>query len=126
MSMTAEKLVAEGLERPRHMRAFVVEKLIGSLDVAPEAGLSAAWREELAERCREMDEGGRLTAASNPGSWRNCRIVAIFDSFLAECSPKMTLPVDSQPVAPFTHRAAGSNSHAEHAEDAEEDRGMDN
>lgn len=57
MGMTAEKLVAEALEMPPHVRAFLVEKLIESLDVPPAAELSAAWREEIARRCREMDEG---------------------------------------------------------------------
>jgi hypothetical protein len=57
MGMKAEKLVSEALDLPPHIRAFVVEKLIESLDVAPEAELSAAWREEIRKRCREMEDG---------------------------------------------------------------------
>ena len=57
MSISAEKLVAEALELPRHIRAFVAEKLIESLDVVPEVELSSAWRDEVRKRCREMDEG---------------------------------------------------------------------
>jgi len=57
MNVTAEKLVAEVLEMPAHVRAFVVEKLIESLDLDPGEGLSPAWREEIARRCREIDEG---------------------------------------------------------------------
>ncbi len=57
MSMTAEKLVAEALGLPSHMRAFVAEKLIESLDLEPEAALSVAWRDEILKRCHEMDDG---------------------------------------------------------------------
>ena len=57
MSMTAEKLVMEALAQPLHVRAFVAEKLLESLDVTPNPELSPAWREEIRERCREIDEG---------------------------------------------------------------------
>ncbi len=57
MRMTAETLLAEALEMPPHMRAFVVERLIESLDIGPEVELSGKWREVIAGRCREMDEG---------------------------------------------------------------------
>ena len=57
MRMTAEKLVAEALGLPPHVRAFVAEKLIESLDAMEESDLSPAWREEIRKRCREVDEG---------------------------------------------------------------------
>ena len=57
MSITAEKLVAEALELPLQIRAFVAEKLIESLDDAPGNELSPMWRKEVRGRCREMDEG---------------------------------------------------------------------
>lgn len=32
------------------------KKLIGCLDAETEAGLSAAWKEEVRRRCREIDD----------------------------------------------------------------------
>ena len=57
MSMTAEKLVTEALDLPLQARAFVAEMLIESLDATPKPELSTPWREEIRNRCREMDEG---------------------------------------------------------------------
>lgn len=57
MSTTAEKIVAEALTLPPHARAFVAERLIESLDASPGAELSAAWREEVSRRCRDVDQG---------------------------------------------------------------------
>jgi hypothetical protein len=57
MSMTAEKIVTEALELPLHLRAFVAERLIESLDAAPGEELSPQWREEIRKRCREIDQG---------------------------------------------------------------------
>ena len=57
MSTTAERIVAEALSLPPHERAFVAEQLIESLDTSPGSELSAAWREEVRRRCREVDQG---------------------------------------------------------------------
>jgi len=57
MNTTAEHIMTEALDLPIQMRAFVAEKLIESLDVAPEPGLSMPWRKEISKRCREMDQG---------------------------------------------------------------------
>lgn len=57
MSITAEKVVSEALALSPHARAFVAECLIESLDASPGEELSAAWRDEVRKRCREMDEG---------------------------------------------------------------------
>ena len=56
MSMTADKIVAEALGLSPQARAFVAERLIESLDAAPGAEISPAWREEIRKRCREVDE----------------------------------------------------------------------
>ena len=56
MSMTAGKLVEEAHALAPHARAFVAERLIESLDASPGDKLSTAWREEIRNRCREMDE----------------------------------------------------------------------
>ena len=57
MSMTADKIVSEALSLTPQVRAFVAERLIESLDAAPGAEISPAWREEIRKRCREVDEG---------------------------------------------------------------------
>ena len=57
MSTSAEKIVTEALGLSPQARAFVAERLIESLDLAPGAELSPAWRAEIQERCREVDEG---------------------------------------------------------------------
>ena len=56
MATTADKVMAEALELPRTLRAYMAEKLIESLDADEEAApLSPAWREEIRRRCEEMD-----------------------------------------------------------------------
>lgn len=57
MNMTAEKLVAEALNMPRSIRAFVAERIIESLDIDTDFELSPAWKAEIEKRCREIDEG---------------------------------------------------------------------
>lgn len=75
MSMSADKIVTEALALSPQARAFVAERLIESLDAAPGTPgtpgtpgneLSPAWCEELAKRCREVDEGTvQLRAAAD-------------------------------------------------------------
>jgi len=57
MHATAEKIVSDALALPPHLRAFVAEQLIESLDAAPGGELSPEWREEIRKRCQEMDQG---------------------------------------------------------------------
>ena len=57
MSTTAQRVVAEAMELPPPLRAFVAEKLIESLDAPDTPPLSAKWREEIRRRCAEMDRG---------------------------------------------------------------------
>lgn len=57
MSTTVEKIVMEALALSPHIRAFLAECLIDSLDVASGAELSEAWRIEIRNRCNEIDEG---------------------------------------------------------------------
>ena len=65
MSMTADKIVTEALGLSPQARAFVAERLIESLDAAPGTEVSAAWREEIRKRFREVDEGHvELSAAA--------------------------------------------------------------
>jgi len=47
----------EALSLSPHVRAFVAERLIESLDVNSSNELSPAWREEILKRCNELDNG---------------------------------------------------------------------
>ena len=57
MTMTVDKIVAEALALTPQTRAFVAERLIESLDMAPGAELSSRWCAEIQKRSREIDEG---------------------------------------------------------------------
>lgn len=57
MNITADQLIAEALGLPLQLRAFVAEKLIESLDAAPADALSPAWRAEIQNRSREIENG---------------------------------------------------------------------
>ena len=55
MATTAERVVTEAMSLPPAQRAFVVEKLIESLDVPDTPPLSVTWKEEVRRRCAHMD-----------------------------------------------------------------------
>jgi len=57
MTSTAERIVKDALSLSPHARAFVAERLLESLDSIPGQELSAAWRNEIQRRTREIDEG---------------------------------------------------------------------
>ena len=57
MTMTAEKIVTEALALTPQARAFMVERLIESLDTVPGEKLTSQWSMEIQKRCREIDEG---------------------------------------------------------------------
>ena len=57
MGLPAEKIIAEALQLPAQLRALVAERLIESLDLEESGELTPEWREEIARRCREIDEG---------------------------------------------------------------------
>jgi len=57
MTATAEKIVAEALELPPLVRAFVAERLIESLDASSGGELSPKWKDEIRKRCQEVDQG---------------------------------------------------------------------
>ncbi len=49
--------MAEALDLPAPLRAFVAAKLLESLDVGNNGELSEPWKEEVLRRSREVDEG---------------------------------------------------------------------
>jgi hypothetical protein len=56
MGLPAEKIITEALQLSAPLRALVAERLIESLDQDESAEISPEWREEVARRCREIDE----------------------------------------------------------------------
>jgi len=57
MSSSSEKIINEALQLPSVLRAHIAERLIESLDFSDSEGLSPEWRDEIAQRCRDIDEG---------------------------------------------------------------------
>jgi putative addiction module component (TIGR02574 family) len=64
VSPETEDIVNQALRLPREARALLAEKLLESLDFEEPFEISNEWREEIARRCREIDEG---TAELIPG-----------------------------------------------------------
>jgi len=64
MSPETESLMKKALRLRREARALIAEKLLESLDFEEPFEVSREWREEIARRCREVDEG---TATLIPG-----------------------------------------------------------
>jgi hypothetical protein len=57
MNTSVDKIMAEAMELPSPLRAFLAAKLLESLDVDGVQELSPEWKEEIRKRCREIDEG---------------------------------------------------------------------
>ncbi|HNS19287.1 MAG TPA: addiction module protein [Sedimentisphaerales bacterium] len=57
MSPQTEHVLKEALQLPREARALIAEKLLESLDLDEPFEVSSEWRQEIARRCREIDEG---------------------------------------------------------------------
>jgi putative addiction module component (TIGR02574 family) len=64
MSPETENVIRRALQLPREARALIAEKLLESLDLEEPFEVSDAWKEEIARRCRELDDG---TAELIPG-----------------------------------------------------------
>jgi len=57
MSPKTESIMREALELPREARALIAERLLESLDFEEPFELSEAWKQEIARRCREIEDG---------------------------------------------------------------------
>jgi putative addiction module component (TIGR02574 family) len=64
MSPETENVMSQALRLPREARALLAEKLLESLDFEEPFEISNEWKEEIARRCREIDDG---TAELIPG-----------------------------------------------------------
>jgi putative addiction module component (TIGR02574 family) len=68
MSNDAQRLLDDALRLPDQERAELAGLLIDSLDEGQEAGVQAAWSEEIARRLEELDSG-----AVTPVPWAEVR-----------------------------------------------------
>lgn len=57
MSPKTQNIITEALRLPREARALIAEKLLESLDSEEPFKVSRQWKEEIEQRCREIDEG---------------------------------------------------------------------
>jgi putative addiction module component (TIGR02574 family) len=57
MGKDAADLLAEALKLPAAARAALADDLIDSLDEEPDDEAEEAWRNEIAERLRQLDSG---------------------------------------------------------------------
>lgn len=57
MSPETENVMKQALQLPRKARALIAEKLLESLDFEEPFKVSREWKEEIARRCREIDDG---------------------------------------------------------------------
>jgi putative addiction module component (TIGR02574 family) len=58
MSATTERVFIEALSLPARARAALVKRLLLSLESEDEtAEIEAAWKREIADRCRACEEG---------------------------------------------------------------------
>jgi len=57
MSPETENVIKQALQLPREARALLAERLLESLDFEEPFEVSSEWKEEIARRCREIDEG---------------------------------------------------------------------
>ena len=55
--MSVNQMLAEALTLPAHVRGFIAEKLLESLDYEEDFQLSEEWLNEVRRRAREIDEG---------------------------------------------------------------------
>ncbi len=57
MSGDTEKLLAEASRLPERERVRLIERLLATLDGAPDDDTADAWEREIARRSREIEEG---------------------------------------------------------------------
>jgi putative addiction module component (TIGR02574 family) len=57
MTQKSQVVLAEALKLPSNERAEVAERLIASLDEAPDTGVEQAWQEEVQRRLGQIERG---------------------------------------------------------------------
>jgi putative addiction module component (TIGR02574 family) len=55
--LTTEELLQKALGLPKESRAFMVEKLLQSLDHGEAFAIDPEWMDEMRRRCRKIGEG---------------------------------------------------------------------
>jgi|WetSurMetagenome_2_1015567.scaffolds.fasta_scaffold936376_1 putative addiction module component (TIGR02574 family) len=57
MTEEAIQILENALNLPPEARAFLAEKLLESLDAGSDFHLGEEWRQEIARRCLQIDQG---------------------------------------------------------------------
>ena len=57
MELEVKDLVQSIMLLPKHVRAYLVEVLLESLDFEEDFPIGEEWIHEITQRCREIDEG---------------------------------------------------------------------
>jgi len=57
MTSEVKEILQHTMQLPRHLRAYLAEMLLESLDVEEDFPLQEEWMQEIITRCREIDEG---------------------------------------------------------------------
>jgi putative addiction module component (TIGR02574 family) len=57
MSPKVKNVMDNALQLPKGARALIAEKLLESLDFEEPFELNDKWKEEIARRCQEIDDG---------------------------------------------------------------------
>jgi hypothetical protein len=65
MESKLDRTVADALALPAHLRAFLAETLIESLDFQADFEISSEWMDEIHARCRELETAEELLPAAD-------------------------------------------------------------
>ena len=65
MSRSLAELAEEALALPPESRAFLVDKLLETLDFEEDFVISDAWRTEVRKRCQELDSGNVVSVPAD-------------------------------------------------------------
>ncbi len=57
MNIDIKEILQHTMELPRHLRAYLAEMLLESLDFEEDFPIQEEWMQEIMTRCREIDEG---------------------------------------------------------------------
>ena len=60
MDTPLNQTVTEVLTLPKHVRAYLADVLLESLDYEEDFQMSTEWMDEVQQRCREIDEDATI------------------------------------------------------------------
>ena len=57
MQGEVKDIIQNVMQLPKHLRAYLAEILLESLDFEEDFPIEESWMREITDRCREIDEG---------------------------------------------------------------------